>query len=302
MTDALLQVAALIAFGYGLKHYRFADDGFWRGLERLAYWVFLPALFCQVLIQATFSGAVVLQLANALVLAILILTVMLLFTKTILRIDGPAFTSVFQGSVRFNSYVALATIPALYGETGIVFVTLLIATGVPLVNVLCVLMLSRYGNMGKRSPMAIVQAVITNPLIMACVIGLLVNRLAIPVSSVVLDMVGILARAALPCGLLAVGAALVPGALSGHVRGVGVSVVARFVLLPLISVGTGILLQLPQEALGILILFQIQPTSTASYVLARQLGGDASLMATIITIQTLFAFGVIPITQWLVAM
>ncbi|MEM8534206.1 MAG: AEC family transporter [Chloroflexota bacterium] len=301
MTDALLQVAVLIALGYGLKHYRFADDGFWRGLERLAYWIFLPALFCQVLIQATFSGTVVLQLAGALALAILILTAILFFAKPLLQIDGPAFTSVFQGSVRFNSYVALATIPALYGETGTVFVTLLIATGVPLVNVLCVLMLSRYGNMQVRSPMAIVQAVVSNPLIIACVAGLLINSLALPVPSTALDIVGILSRAALPCGLLAVGAALVPSALGVHTRGVGVSVVARFVLLPIISVGTGMLLQLPQEALGVLIMFQIQPTSTASYVLARQLGGDAALMATIITIQTLFAFGVIPITRWLVA-
>lgn len=300
MTDALLQVAVLIALGYGLKHYRFADDGFWRGLERLAYWIFLPALFCQVLIQATFSGTVVLQLAGALALAILILTVMLLFARPLLRIDDPAFTSVFQGSVRFNSYVALATIPALYGETGIVFVTLLIATGVPLVNVLCVLMLSRYGNMQARSPMAVVQAVVSNPLIIACIFGLLINTLAFPVPSPVLDIVGILARAALPCGLIAVGAALIPGAFGGHAHGVGVSVVARFALLPLISVATGLLLQLPEEALGVLIMFQIQPTSTASYVLARQLGGDAVLMATIITTQTLLAFGVIPITQWLV--
>jgi hypothetical protein len=73
-----------------------------------------------------------------------------------------------------------------------------------------------------------------------------------------------------------------------------VSLLARFALLPALSFGLGVLLHLPGEALGVLVLFQAQPTATSAYLLARQLGGDAELMASIITGQTLLAFAVLP--------
>ena len=72
------------------------------------------------------------------------------------------------------------------------------------------------------------------------------------------------------------------------------SVAAKFLALPLLSLWAGRLLGLPPEALGALVVFQAQPTATASYVLARQLGGDADLMANIVTAQTLLAFAVLP--------
>jgi malonate transporter len=43
-----------------------------------------------------------------------------------------------------------------------------------------------------------------------------------------------------------------------------------------------------------LVLFHSQPTSTSSYVLARQMGGDHELMAGILTTQTLLAIVTIP--------
>ena len=45
----------------------------------------------------------------------------------------------------------------------------------------------------------------------------------------------------------------------------------------------------------IVMLFATCPASPASYVLARQLGGDAPLMAAILTIQTLLSAIAIPI-------
>jgi predicted permease len=98
-----------------------------------------------------------------------------------------------------------------------------------------------------------------------------------------------------------VGAALSPGALGGHARGVALSAAAKFLALPLLSLGAGRLLGLQPEALGAVVFFQAQPAATASYVLARQLGGDAELMASIVTVQTLLAFAVLPAAARLLA-
>ena len=46
---------------------------------------------------------------------------------------------------------------------------------------------------------------------------------------------------------------------------------------------------------GVLLLLTLLPTASAAYILARQLGGDYDLMATIITVQTLLAGIMMPI-------
>ena len=39
------------------------------------------------------------------------------------------------------------------------------------------------------------------------------------------------------------------------------------------------------------------PTASSAYTLARQLGGDAPLMAAIVTVQTAIAFVTLPLTM-----
>ena len=43
------------------------------------------------------------------------------------------------------------------------------------------------------------------------------------------------------------------------------------------------------------VLFNGLPTATSAYILARQLGGDATLMASLITAQTLLAMLTLPL-------
>ena len=63
---------------------------------------------------------------------------------------------------------------------------------------------------------------------------------------------------------------------------------------PAIALALGLLLGLEASVLAMLVLFHSQPTSTSSYVLARQMGGDHELMAGILTTQTLLAIVTIP--------
>lgn len=300
MTDALLQVGLLIALGFILRRSGFLEPGFWRSFERMVYFVLLPVLVFQVLADATINGSVAARLSASVAISILLLALLLLLTRRRLGLTGPAFTSVFQGTIRFNSYVALAVIPAVFGRSGLELLALLIAVVVPLVNVLSVLMLAVFAGGPAPTPLRVARSVVTNPLIVASVLGILANLAFHGLPGLLDGAVSVLGRAALPSGLMAVGAALVPGEFRTHVRGLGVSMVARFALLPLAAFGVGRLFNLPVEALGVLVLFQAQPTATSAYLLARQLGGDAELMASIITGQTLLAFAVLPVVVWLV--
>ena len=302
MTDALVEAALLIALGWTLKWRNFAGEAFWRGFDRLVYFVLLPALLLHSLMGAEFSGAEAGALALSAALPIFALTLILLAARRALGLEGPAFSSVYQGSVRSNTYVALATVPALYGEGGFALLALLLAAVVPLVNVLSVVVLSVQGWGRRPKPSEVAGWVATNPLLVACALGLLANASGTARLPAGLDgVLAALSAAALPCGLMIVGAALSPGALGGHAPRVALSAAAKFLALPLLSLGAGRLLGLQPEALGAVVFYQAQPAATASYVLARQLGGDAELMASIVTVQTLLAFAVLPAAARLLA-
>jgi predicted permease len=78
VTGALLEAALLIALGWALGRWGFAGETFWRGFDRLVYFVLLPALLLRSLAGAEFSGAEAGVLALSAALSIFALTLVLL--------------------------------------------------------------------------------------------------------------------------------------------------------------------------------------------------------------------------------
>ena len=109
------------------------------------------------------------------------------------------------------------------------------------------------------------------------------------------EVLFILARAALPLGLLAVGAALTANGLLERLRPVAFACAGKLVLFPLLIAGTAMLFGVSGPSLTAAILWGVLPTSPAAYVLARQLGGDAEAMAAAVTATTVAAFATMPV-------
>ena len=77
------------------------------------------------------------------------------------------------------------------------------------------------------------------------------------------------------------------------------SIIGKMVVFPAVLVGLALWMELPPTAAIVAGLFGAVPTAASGYTLARQMGGDAPLMATIITVQTALAFLSLPFTVWL---
>ncbi len=297
---ALVPVFLLILIGHAMKRGGFPGDGFWEPAERLTYFVLFPALLVGNLARAPLADVALGPLALAVAASVLLVTVGLLLLCRRLATDGPAFTSVVQGGIRFNTYVGLAAAEALLGTKGLTLAAVVIAVLVPLVNVLCVTVLSRHGRAGAPGWGALLRGLARNPLILACVLGVLLNisGLGLPLGSS--DVLDILASAALPLGLLAVGAGLDAHALRGR-RGALAGVAAvKLVGLPLVVAGAAWLLALPAAERAVAVLFAALPTAPSAYILARQMGGDAELIAGMLTLQTVAAVLTLPLMlAWL---
>ncbi|KVU96481.1 AEC family transporter [Burkholderia ubonensis] len=285
---ALAPVALLVALGHGLKRSGFVGDAFWPSAERLCYYVLLPALFAHGLASARLQSLAVMPLALALVGSTVAAAAALLLIRPFVRVDGAGFTSVFQGAVRFNNYVGASLAAGLFGAQGIALAAVCVAAIVPTVNLMCVLVFARYGST-RLGIAALVRQIVSNPLVVACAIGIAMQASGATFPPAIEPAVRALGAASMPLGLLCVGAALTFDAARAWVQPVCVASAFKFVAMPLLTLVAGRVLGLGDAALTVALLFQALPTSSASYLMARQLGGDAPLMAGITAFQTLFA-------------
>ncbi|MBK7983495.1 MAG: AEC family transporter [Candidatus Competibacteraceae bacterium] len=293
IVGALGPIFAMILLGAGLRWLRFPGDGFWPAAERFTYFVLFPALLVHQLALARLTGYAVKPVALIIVMLLLVMTAAVYVLRPWLKVDGPAFTSVYQGVIRFNTYVGLAVVLAVFHNEGGTMAALVMAIMIPLINVLCVLVLTAHAGGGATLD-GILRGLISNPLIVACLvgIGLNVTDIGLPLgSAAVLD---ILARAALPLGLLAVGAGLRLDALTRPGLLVGTSVLKLLVMPALAGVLCWLVNPGRLEAV-VLVTFAALPSASAAYILARQLGGDGALIAAILTVETALALVTLPV-------
>src|SRR2546430_5139687 len=208
---ALLPVFLLIVLGFILQRTLIRPETQWHGLERLTYYVLLPVFLVQTLVKADLSTVPVGGVGGALLLSALAMSLVCLALRPLLAraaVDGPAFSSMFQGATRWQTYVALAVSGSLFGNLGLALASVAMIAIVPLVNVFSVAVLAHYASPEKRSAASIVVTVVSNPLILACAIGLALNVTHIPLPRLWHEVADALGRSSLAIGLLVTGAGL----------------------------------------------------------------------------------------------
>ncbi|MBR0663766.1 AEC family transporter [Roseomonas hellenica] len=291
---ALLPVILLIALGHWLRRRAFLAGGFWPQAERLGYFLLLPTLFLHGLATAHLQSLPVGVLAAVLILSTLTVSALLTAARRFMPIDGAGFTSVFQGSVRFNNYVGITIAAGLFGAQGVALAAICNAAIVPTVNVLCVLVFARYGS-ARLSARGILRQIAANPLVLACLGGMLLQGTGLGLPPGPEPALRALGAASLPLGLLCVGAALDFGTARRWVGPVAGASAAKFLLMPAATLLAALAFGLRGPALVTALLFQAMPTASSAYIMARQLGGDAPLMAGIAAAQTVLAMAAIPL-------
>ena len=293
---ALAPVLVLILLGLGLKRAEFLPDGTWPGIEKLTYFVLFPALLVGTLGDQSLDGvpwpAMLTVLAGALAIAA---AALFMWYRIRPAVDASTFTSIFQGGVRFNTYIALAVAQALHGFEGLALAAVAAGLMIVMVNLLCVSVLIRYGSTADRGISLFAREVAGNPLVLGCAIGWFLSLSGIGLPGLTDDILEIIGRAALPIGLLAVGAALRPDAVRGHAESIAISSIVQFGVKPASAALLIASVGLSGVAAAVVLIILMAPTAPSAYILARQLGGDAETMASIITFQTLLAFLAMPL-------
>lgn len=294
---AIAPVFALVLLGHVLRRVLVGHDDFWGGVDRVAYWVLLPALLFSKISTMEISAGFVGAYSTVIVGGFIAAFTFALATSLLLGFPGPVASSVVQGASRHNTFIALAVTERVFGAAGQASAYLASSILIPITNIAVVIVMVLLHQSRSTSPSlgrAVLRDIARNPLLIAVCAGLAFNAAGWGSTPVLSDVADLLGRAALPMVLLSIGASIRFEGLRASVLPIMVSTVGKMVIFPL-----GIFVLAHVFSLGIVpasvaMVYGACATATSSYALARQMGGDAPLAATIVTFQTLLSFLSIP--------
>ncbi|MDX1916930.1 MAG: AEC family transporter [Rickettsiaceae bacterium] len=281
-----------------IKLYWLKSEEFWRGLESLCYYFLFPIMLFSYISNSELSGTHLMKLMIVLMLATTLVSFGLVILQKKYEIDGRVFTSIFQGGIRYNSYIFFALGAALYGEEGMKIISIIAAYMILYTNILSILAFTIYcpeedgGNDNKSSATQLdmfAKNFIMNPLIIASIIGFAFNYFDIEIIASLKKTLDTIATSAHTVGLLCVGASL---RLFGNFIdkfAVSIACIVKLIIMPALTFIMLKLLGIGGVEHAVCMLYSMLPTATNSYLLSKQMGGDADVMTSIITISIILS-------------
>jgi len=302
---AIVPTFLLIVAGFVLRRILVKEEAHWLGTEQLVYYVLFPALLFRTLSRAKLADVPLFGVGGALLIAVLLMAALCLALRPVLmrrlNLNGPSFTSVFQCACRWQTYVALAVAGSLYGDIGLTLASVAMVAMIPVLNIMAVWVLAHYASPTRLSWSRILLTIAQNPFIWACALGLAANLIGLRLPTWIDDFIDALGRSSLALGLLVVGAGL---QLKGVLRPEAPAILAcalKLLVMPAMAISLGLAFGLSGANLAIVACCSSVPTASSAYVLARQMGGNAPLVAEILTLQTVIAVITMPIVIALAA-
>jgi len=290
---AIAPIFLLIVLGHVLRRGGIPSLEFWNLNDKLVYWVLFPALLFYKMATMELSGDLLGRYAFVIYSGLGSAIVFSLIAGHFGRLERPTWTSVVQGCARHNTFIALAVSDRVFGAEGLAIAAIITALLIPMVTLIISIL---RGAQRGGIIVAIVRDLLRNPLLIAVLLGISVNLSGVDNIPVLYEMTSILGGAALPIVLLCVGANIRIRKMAASVKPTLMSIAGKMLVFPMAialaawTIGLG-----PNETL-IAMIFGAAPSASGAYTLARQMGGDAPTMATIITVQTTISFITLPLT------
>ena len=274
--EIVLPLFLLMALGYVIK---------------VIFKIFLPLLvFCNIYnteLAESFNS----QLLLYAVAGVLIQFVLSLCLAILLEKDNSRRGVMLQGMFRSN--FVLFGIPistALFGDTAAGLASILIAVIIPMYNVLAVISLEMFN--GKRPNVGkILLGIVTNPLIIGSVLGVLFVLFQIPIPTPIYDTITDISSIATPLAFIILGASFSFGDVGKYIKEVLLVLGAKLLVFPALFLGIALLLGFRDAPLAVLLTVFGAPIAVSSFTMAQQMGGDDKLAGQLVVFSSIFSIG-----------
>jgi len=295
---ALAPVFLTIVLGWLVGKTGLISNEHWLGVDQLAFYVLFPAILMRSMIAADFGDLPVFRMMAVMICGMVTMQVLMFVlknpTQRILKVETPAWTSVYQGTCRWHTFLCLAIMPALFGQPGLALAAVATAAITPTSNIASITVMSLYLSGPRPTVFSVGKSLFSNPFILAIIVGLSIKASGIPIPKAVLGVLDLAGAGALGIALISVGAALRFGQVKKDIRPISAAIVIKMLILPLFMAFYCMVFDVSGLPRTVAILVGALPTAAVSYIFARQMGGDAELMANIITLQIIVAAFTLP--------
>ena len=205
-----------------------------------------------------------------------------------------------QASYRSSAaLLGIAFIQNIYGTSGMA--PLMIIGSVPLYNVMAVLVLSlfRPGQKGldRKVLKKTLKGIVTNPIIIGIVAGLLWSALKIPMPHIAEKTVSSVAGVATPMGLMAMGATFDIKKAFAKVKSSVVAALIKLVGYAGVFLPVAVWMGFRKEELVAILVMLGSATTVSSFVMAKNMGHEGTLTSSTVMLTTLFS--AFTLTGWL---
>lgn len=302
MQDIITLIAPIfliILLGKILRFTVISDDFIWGHINRLSYWVLFPCLLFNKTSVIDFADFAIGPLSFVLITGFSITVSLTFVMGKLYGLSPPSLTSVIQGGARHNAFIALAIVSQLFIEQGAMIGAIIIAILVTFTNIVVISIMTTLLSEQGISKAKIFSELKRNPIILSIGVGLFFNYMGWAHMPVIHDVTFNMGQTTLPIALLCVGAGLTINNISDNFMAVFITCISKLVIFPVSIYVLARLAELPHMVVVAAVIFAISPAGTVSYPLAKQMGGDAPLMATIISLQTLLSIFAIPMVIYL---
>ncbi|MGX6960374.1 MAG: AEC family transporter [Rickettsia endosymbiont of Pentastiridius leporinus] len=302
--SSTLPIFLITILGSIIKSKWLTSDEFWRGVEKLSYFVLFPAMLFNYVSTADLSVASIIKLVVALIISTLFISLGLIIYQKKYNIDKVQFTSIFQGSIRYNSYIFFGISSPMLGSNGLAIVAVISSYMIIFTNILSVMIFAYYvpdksvTTTIRTSIVLMIRLIVSNPLIIASLIGFMFNYSDLELHLGLKKTLDSLSNSALAIGMLNVGAGLNFTIRKEMLHSVMFTSFVKLVLFPLVSFVILWLMSIDGTNRSVGILYSCLPCASTAYVLSRQLGGAPDSMASIITFTTFFSVVTISIIMY----
>ncbi|MGB1068331.1 MAG: AEC family transporter [Henriciella sp.] len=295
--QAVLPIFLVVALGRAIAATGLIDRIGWSAIERIGLYILFPALIIDVLSTASFNGSTFAMLA-ALICGQLLMAAIGLLSHYWPGISKGSVAAIIQSNVRWHTFIGLSVAQAIFGSEGLALLAVAAAGMIPTANLISTSAFAAYSETPGSLRDRMVQ-VITNPLILACFIGGLLNITNLVPTGPIDDALGLVGQSAITVGLLTAGAAINFKSLHANLSKVLTWSLIRVLIMPILAVGLAHLFDINGLSRSIMIVATATPTASAGVILARQLNGDAALAANLIAMQALLVVFTLPLMLWL---
>ncbi len=299
MISILAPILLLVLLGLFLARMRFLGRGFMGDLNKLVFWIALPAFLFRSTAHAEQPGPETFSLLALLLTATVIIAAAGWFASRFLRLPlscGTLSQSAFRGNLAYIGIPVLTYLfdslpekPALFATAVITMAALMVAY-----NILAVIVLSG-GARSDKTWRAAFRSIFTNPLLLACLFGVPLALTATRLPLFLDRALEALGGAAVPIALLCIGGSLAHIRLGARLPAIATAALLKTLVLPLAVYCLSPVFGITGNELRVALVFSACPTAAASFVMVRQMNGDESLASGSIVLSAIFALASIPL-------